>query len=293
MKQHAILITAYKSAEQVADLIRAFPEGFHFYIHFDRKSKESLESIRKLGGSRVHLFNSYHVNYAGLNHLKAILFLCEEALKNKDNAYFHLITAEDYPVKNAEGFEDAMNSGKNYMECFSVPCDFWSGNGGLDRLSYYRPYDLFNSKKRIGSYALIGLFKLQKALRVKRPISRKHLPLNGGSTYWSLQRETVQGVINYSRTQPAFLKRLKHTFCPEEFYFQTVILRLQNSDTIVNDNLRYTDWTSGRGGYPAFLDETDFETVLASNKLFARKLDFKKSEALRVSLRAAFSESVY
>jgi hypothetical protein len=45
--------------------------------------------------------------------------------------------------------------------------------------------------------------------------------------------------------------------------------------------LRYIDWASGRGGNPAFLDNTDYEKIKISNKIFARKFHENYSEELK------------
>ena len=92
-----------------------------------------------------------------------------------------------------------------------------------------------------------------------------------GSTYWSLNRDALEYVINYP--DKSFLNRFRYTFCAEEFYFQTLLLNSHWYDTIVKNNLRYYDWDSGRGGYPAFLDETDFDKLIAlKDCFFARKI---------------------
>ncbi len=96
--------------------------------------------------------------------------------------------------------------------------------------------------------------------------------LYGGNTYWSLTREAVQYVITHTQENPKFLKRFNFTFCAEEMYFQTVLMNSSFKESINHDDLRYMDWATGRGGNPAFLDETDFESIISSKKLFARKL---------------------
>lgn len=72
------------------------------------------------------------------------------------------------------------------------------------------------------------------------------------------------------------MKTMQFTFCSEEIYFQTVLLNSEHAKNIVNDCLRYIDWSSGRGGYPAFLDVTDYEKIKTSNNIFARK--FREQE---------------
>jgi hypothetical protein len=91
MKQ-AILITAYKSVEQVIQIINYFDNRFEFYVHFDKRSLLDLSPLRQITGKRVSVYNTYPVYWGGVNHLKAILLLAGEALKNSENTIFHLIT---------------------------------------------------------------------------------------------------------------------------------------------------------------------------------------------------------
>jgi hypothetical protein len=162
-----------------------------------------------------------------------------------------------------------------------IPTINWDGNGGFDRINYFQLYDLFDAKKKIQFFLIRQLVILQKKLRYKRSYSDQ-LPqkLFGGSTYWSLNREALNYVINY--TDKGFLKRLKFTFCAEEIYFQTILLNSPYAKSIVNNNLRFIDWSSGKGGYPAFLDESDFIEIISSNNYFARKI--KNHSNLRLLL---------
>src|SRR4051812_18654329 len=104
MKQ-AILITAYKNINQLVDIVNYFPNNFQFYIHIDKKSKLDLTPIKRIQDKNIYISNEYVINWGGLNHLKAILLLASEALKNNENSFFHLITGEDYPVKSVAYFE--------------------------------------------------------------------------------------------------------------------------------------------------------------------------------------------
>jgi hypothetical protein len=130
------------------------------------------------------------------------------------------------------------------------------------------------------------LVRIQKKLKIKRSYPASFPKLYGGSTYWSLTRDTLQQVIDYTRIHPELLRRMKHTFCSEEIYFQTVIMHSPRSGNVVNDNLRYIDWVSERGGRPAFLDASDFPDIRASNTIFARKLDLNNMIELKKYLNS-------
>lgn len=278
MKQ-AILITAYKEESSLIDIVDFFGSDYNFYIHFDRKVRIDLSVLQER--KNVFVSKKYRVNWGGVNHLKAILLLVDIALKNPENAFFHLITAEDFPVKSINYFE-ALDSTKNYLDFFELPTPFWE-SGGMDRIDYYNFFDLLNAKKTIHAKVLGKLLSYQRKLGLKRKYPNEFLQLKlyGGSTYWSLNRAALDYVLQFDCNKK-IIKRFRHTFCAEEIYFQTILLNSPHAGSIENDDLRYIDWESGRRGYPAFLDETDFESLIASNKLFARKID--KSNTLKMML---------
>lgn len=284
MKQ-AILITAYKDFEQLITLVNFFDNDFNIYIHIDKKShlsKQQKKTLLEKYNVRYLGFD-YVVNWGGRNHLKAYLKLSETALNHQENIFFHLITGQDYPIKTLAYFKKFITNHqhKDYIFCDKMPNTQWE-NGGWDRLCYYNFYDIFNAKKHLKWINLC--IKIQKAIGFKRSL-KKSLPIYSGPTYWSLSRATLELVLNYTHKKPALLNRLKHTFCAEEFYFQTIIMNSNRSNNVDHDYLRYIDWESGKGGYPAFLDEDDFESMMNSNKLFARKIDMRKNKLIPMLIK--------
>jgi hypothetical protein len=281
MKQ-AILITTYKDFEQLIELINEFDDTFNIYIHIDKKSEVSLNNYKKLKNINnvKYLGNDFKVNWGGVNHLKAYLRLSEIALREKENSFFHLITGQDYPIKNSDHFKSILKNTKcNYLEHFKIPSERWSG-GGIDRLENYNLYDTFNAKKSLKWINLIVRF--QKNINYKRSISKSLGELHGGSTYWSLTREVLQYVLDFTHKNKKIFKSFNYTFCAEEIYFQTVIMNSPYNDKVVNDSARFIDWESGKGGYPAFLDETDFKDIINSNKLFVRKIDRNRNKLFQM-----------
>lgn len=156
----------------------------------------------------------------------------------------------------------------------------------MERLEYYNLYDLYDGKKSIRTIKKIT--DLQKIFGFKRSKLKVFKDIYGDSPYWSLNGKVLQYIINYTQEHPKLLKRFIHTFCAEELYFQTIIMNSEYASFIVNDIFRYIDWKSGRGGYPAILDITDFKHIEASNKVFARKVS-RYSRALIVTI----NEEIY
>lgn len=287
--KHAILITAYKDFNALEQLVASFDSNFNIYIHIDKKSKVSDFTVQNiLKYTNVKCVNrSYRVNWGGINHLKAYLLLSEKALKEAENQYFHLITGQDFPLQNTRFFNELLlyNGSNNfsYLDYFKMPSTEWE-NGGMNRLEQYNFYDFFNAKSFLGLKCIRFIQKMQTILKIKRPVNFKE-QLYGGSTYWTLSRSALHYVIDFTQLNPQFLERFKHTFCAEEIYFQTVLLNSKHAQNSINDNLRCIDWESGKGGFPAFLDETDYDFIVSSKKLFARKITSSKLKELLTRYR--------
>ena len=93
----------------------------------------------------------------------------------------------------------------------------------------------------------------------------------GGGAYWCLSRECVEYVAEFARARRDVVEFFKHVDIPDEIFFQTVVMNSDLAGSVVNDNLRYIDWS--RGPRPAILEARDFEGLRDSRKLFARKFD--------------------
>lgn len=283
MKQ-AILITAYKDHAHLKRIVDFFDDDFQIYIHIDKKSEIGHSFIDAIGKSnKVKVFKKkYKVNWGGLNHLKAILYLAREALKDEENFYFHLISGQDFPLRSCEDFKFFFqkNKRRNYLDYFKVPYAGWGGNGGLDRLTYFNFYDLFDAKKTNQSKWIAKAQHIQKLIGYRRPLFENKIPLYGGSTWWSLNREAVDHCSTFTKRNKSYLKRFRYTFCSEEFYFQSVLINSDYKKSITGNNLRYIDWQKSAGKRPAVLDLSDFEGLMKSNSFFARKFEYPTSSEL-------------
>ncbi len=274
----AILITAYKNVHQIVDIINYFDDRFNFYIHFDKKN--TPHDIYKLHSYKnVHVYNEYKVNWGSLNHLKAILFLCQEALKDQNNNYFHLISGQDFPTKPIDFY---LNNNQNFLQFEKLPTESWNGNGGLNRYSYFNIFDHISLKNKTRLLKLNNWFiNLQRTFKIeRRSLYSTFKTIYGGGTWWSLSREALEFVVNNPNAN-IYLKRMRYCFCSEEIYFQSILMNSDFKQTIQNNNLRYIDWESNRGGIPSFLDSTDFDKIIAHDYLFARKFNDSTSEQLK------------
>lgn len=284
MKQ-AILIPAFREFNHLKDIVDFFDDRFELYIHIDKKSQPPAGVLEELRAARhvKLLCSEYKVNWGGRNHLLCILFLAAEALKNPDLDYLHLISGQDFPSRGIEDFArfPLVGGGRDFLNHFKLPSPIWTG-GGMPRLDYYRFYDVLNARKYKVLIDKIGA--VQSRLGIKRSLDARIGSVYGGSAWWSLTRRTLEYVMDYTDRDGYLLRRLKHTFGPDEVYFQTVIMNSPHASGVVNDDLRYVDWTPRNGSYPAVLDASDLVPIEASGKLFARKFQAPFSDPLKAAL---------
>ena len=65
----------------------------------------------------------------------------------------------------------------------------------------------------------------------------------------------------------------------DEFVFQTILMNSHFKNNVVSNHYRYIDWSAG-GPHPKLLDANDFEKMVNSDNLFARK--FKTSHDSKI-----------
>ena len=281
--KHAVLIIAHGNMQHLIRLVSHFDFNYQVYIHLDKKQSYSKHERETLASYPVvkGIYSHYRINWGGFNMLKTAMFLLKKAVKDEKNAYFHLMSGQDYPVKPVEKFTEFMkdNHGKEFLGYHTVPHSRWE-NGKLGRYEYFLLHDLFNYRTNKGRQWILKAYHFQKKWNIKRRIPHHFETIYGGCCWFSLSRGCISYILEYTRKHPAFYRRLKYTFVPEETYFHTVILNSTFKENVVNRSLHYVDWRYRNGNCPANLDESDFELLRATDAFFARKFTKKHSSGL-------------
>lgn len=272
--RQAILITAYKDIPHLKRIVDYFDSDFELFIHIDKKCREDYVSLRKM--SHVHLFDRYRIAWGDVNHLKAILLLMHESYKNTDLEYFHLITGSDYPALPLTDFKSFCEHHKhdNFVEHFPLPHPDWGKEGGMDRIRYYWIQPSYRGKHGRFVYKFI---KLQRILGIDRDFKFFNGKLYGGGTYWSVSREAVGQTLNYMDRHPDYLRRFRMTSIAEEICLPSLWAGI--GMPMHNDYKRYIDWGPD-GGNPQILTEQDYDNIINSGALFARKMVSGASDKL-------------
>lgn len=262
----AYIISAYKRLGQVARLVRRLEmDGTTFLVHVDLKTDDReydklTESLRDV--LTVRFLERHTCHWGGFGHVRASLKGIDALISSGTPFdYAILLTGQDYPIKSngyIARFFEAQHP-RSFMAVSALPSPSWSPRGGLGRIEY----------------AHIRFYGRHARLPFKRTFPEGLHPFGGGA-YWSLSRDCVEYVSGFVAERPDFVKFFRRVDIPDEIFFHTILMNSPLRDTIVDDNLRYIDWT--RGPRPAILETRDLDALRTSPKLFARKFDIHQDE---------------
>jgi len=262
------LIFVHKNFAQIQRLISNLnDEGVNFFIHIsetgDAVYQECTEGFADF--PNVHFIkNRFKIWWGTFSLVDAILSSVREIVySGVDYERLVLLSGQDYPIKSNEFIRSFFirNSDKNYIEYFSLSApNKWTNASGY-----------FNDKQRIENYYFTYRSKVI-CIPVKRKLPYSFTPY-GGSLWWNLNKECIEYMIGFIENAHKFIDFMKHTYIPDEVFFQTLLLNSPMRSTIVNTDLRYINWEKANPTPPAVLMSEDFDTLSASTALFARKFD--------------------
>ncbi len=246
-------------------------EDFDFYIHVDKKYDINPHLFLKTLPNVYFINNRINVKWAGFNTVIATFECIKEVVATgKKYDFINLLSGQDYPLKPAQQLLSFFkeNEGKEFISYRDIKNDWKEGLIRMER--YFLSNHNFKGKNLI-----------ERAINFAMP-TRK-IPHNlhpyGKSMFWMLSPEAAMHVVETVESDKKLMRFFSLCWGSDEFVFQTILMNSSYKDKVVNDNYRYIDWSLG-GANPKILDETDFEPIKQSNKLFARKMDKIKSSKL-------------
>lgn len=272
----AYLILAHAAPAQLSKLIGALEDQHAwFFIHLDRKADVNAFSFLQdrervtLVADRVDVgWGAYSIVEATIRGFKVI------AGSGMDFGCVNLLSGADYPLQSPSEIHDffARNTGKNFVEYYPVYNE-WAE--AIPRLTRYH----------LTNYNFPGKYLAQKFINRLLPARRMPAGLEpvGRSQWMSLTMDAVEYVLRYLCEHPEVVRFFKLTWAPDEIIFQTILYNSPFRSTLVNNNLRYIDWSKGQAS-PKVLTEDDLDRMLASGKLFARKFDLGRFPAVIAEL---------
>jgi len=267
----ACLIITYTSARQTKRLIDKLDNGdFDFYIHLDKKVDINTHQ-ELLGRPNVYFVKDrIDVKWAGFTIVKAAFSGIKDILASgKKYEFINLMSGQDYPVKSAAYISNFLKqyAGKQLINCWNFESQWIEAKPRVDRVHFT---DLVFK----GKFFMEKVFNSVMGKR-KRPEGLDFYGSN--STFWTLTPDCAEYVMNYVESNKDLYNFFKYTWGSDEFVFQTVIMSSCYKEQVVNNNYRYTDWTGG-GAHPKLLKTEDYDKIISSDAIFARKFNIDVDE---------------
>jgi hypothetical protein len=277
MKQ-VFLIHAHKDLAQLNALVAQLcdPE-FIVYVNLDRKSPldpTRVHPAARLVARRIDVrWGCFSQVRATLNSLREIV----DAVPGFDKVVF--LSAQDFPLlPNALLKQElAKLAGRELIDAAPLGPDGWP-------VAFRYQYFYREGGARAERLACALANRALRLLRLRRPRPAGLEPW-GGSQWWALSRECAEELLARVARNPAITLPFRTVLCPDEMFFQTLVMNSRFRERVLPTNFRYIQWPEHGARNPKVLDLADFERIRASDAHFCRKLDSSVSAALLPRLR--------
>ena len=285
----AFLIAEHQHPHAVARLVDSLRcDWGTTIIHVD--AKVPIEPFRQaVGTDAVFLDQRISVNWGGWSQVRTAMALIAAASSLGEFDRFALLSGADARVAPLSVIAEQFASTKQFIR---IDRELGTGTSQDRYITRWWDDDRHASRLVSGRLSRLGF--------------RAFLPIYHGSQWWSLTGECVEYVRAFLRAHPEVPRFSRHTHCPEEWLFHTIIKRSPFADAISQDVTRgdepppdlhgchYIDWPViaperrgergydpedvdagrmvGRGGSPRLLTMADFPLAERTGALFARKV---------------------
>lgn len=286
MKQ-AFLIMAHNNIQQLEILISLLDnKKFDFFIHIDKKSNVDLDKLKEISKkSKIYVYSEYDIKWASFTQTLCELFLIEKALANDKYEYFHLISGLDLPLISSDKIYNFFhNSKKEFVHFESKKIS----DTKKEFVKFYYPlleFKNFKNSKILKGINLI-LITIQKIFRVDRTKKYSFL-FYTGANWFSITNAFASYLITKKR---AIINIYKHSRSSDEIFLQTELMNSKFKDNLYYsefDNnyiscMRKIDWNRGK---PYTWKKDDFEELINSGFVFARKFDWNTDNSIILQIK--------
>jgi hypothetical protein len=278
----AYIIVSHFNLEQTLRLFNMLNhKDACFVFHVSKKCEpQYYEKLYAALKDRENCFFTKRIDitWANFSFVQAELNAIDTLIENNVNFdYAFLLSGQDYPIKSHNDIVRTLNKkqGKQYLEFipFSELKDinhwmqayhFWVG-----KRRFWHPHER-SENVIIRIYNLVFSIFLPK----NRKLPHDLIPYKG-STWWTLTRDCIEFLYHqiHSPDGKKIVRYFKNTWHPTELYIQTILMNSKYRKDIINNDLRFILWQENDDGHPKMLTEADYEDIISSDRLFARKFN--------------------
>ena len=284
--KHAFLIMAHTQPKLLKRLLNRLDHNrVDIFLHLDKKAsllfneKELRDTLKH---SKLYLTRRLNVTWGDYSMILAELELLTKAINIYKYNYYHLLTGQDYILKNIDG---VLNFYDKTPDVNYISFKYNEAINYIDRLRLTYPFQDLVGRTHGGLYYLQRILnKIQKELKLYRKIPDS---IGFGSQFFDITDDFARWIVeNKDNWEHIY----KNTVCADEMFVQTLYLQYsKEKQAKLCDQIEGSYYTFDSGGRtinraidwkrgnPYVWIKDDYEILQSSGLLFVRKVDETKS----------------
>ncbi len=275
--KHAYLILAHNEYEVLSKLIELIDDPRNdIFIHIDKKSELPDESyINTLKSEVYFLKDRVDVRWGHVSQIEAEINLFQSAHEKRKYDFLHLISGVHLPLFDQNHIHDFYST-KIGTEIFSpMESDPVEAENKMHRYNFFMDEFRANGKDNLTAQRLWRLLlELQHKFGIRR---NKGLSFEKASNWVSISSSAAKYLVD---RKSIILNRYKYTMCGDEFFVISELIN-SNMNWKLEHNNKILKHEIINANAKTYKNE-DFEELIKSECLFARKFSSNNSEIIKL-----------
>lgn len=271
----AALIQAHARPDLVSCLVaRLATPLWRPYIHVD--AQVDAATFAPIAHRARWVPERIRVHWGAFSQVRASLALLRAAIGERDVTHFYLMSGQCCPIKSDDQIAALLEThrgGANFISVAPMPGD---GHKSLSRFTRRHYNDMGSRWFRVLANRSARFLPPRSV-----PTLLHGLPPHAGSSWWLLERETVEHMLRFIDSNPWYGRAFAHALGPEESFFQTLVPAL--AVPVAGPCPTATRWVEGTP-HPLTVNAELLAELRSGWHLCARKFD---SPALMTDAAAA------
>jgi hypothetical protein len=269
----AYLIMIHNNFPQVKWIINAiYSHEDSLIIHIDKNAELIfVEQVKRYVGKRpnVKYLPSRRVLRYGWSVVETELLAIRALISSKDEwSYFINVSGQDYPIKSISTIKAQLTAEwpRNFVEV--IP---------FSKMAEHDPHDPHLARR-----LAFEIFGRVVTTQIRLPFPKVVDVKYKGSAWFMLTRDFCEWLMS-DPIAGKIEKLVKYTWNPDELFFQALVMNSAYRNSLAEYYGREIIWPGGTAS-PKTLGMEDYDLLLASSALFARKFDESVDRQVLVSL---------
>lgn len=299
----AFLISAYTDPRQLGNMVRALQDDNHwFFIHVDKKVDiepfvEDVNRYRHISFVTNRLSVNWGGGYNQVLYQKELLRSCIESGIDFDRVF--ILTTQDYPLWSKQAIWDELqaNPEKEYILGLDIT-NIKEPKKIKDKLVLYHffrdiPVRSVKVKKMFSGGSRIIMRMLPFRKKPYLMVNGKRWDVYQASGYMCITMALARYLYNEMCSNKIVNSYFIHSFVPEEMVIPTIVYNSPYRDRAMLYPYQRYDGLKSLSAITYFnygkaiqvFDETNYDELMQSGKMFARKFSSTKSARLMEMLK--------